>query len=62
MNHQLESGVTRIVLELCNGLLDQEHILYLDNYYLSVDLAEKLITRRIDVVGTMRKNQKKNFL
>nr|CAH7752478.1 unnamed protein product [Callosobruchus chinensis] len=40
----------RVVLELSNNLLD--------NYYTSVDLAEKLSQRRTDCVGTMRINRK----
>nr|CAH7748298.1 unnamed protein product [Callosobruchus chinensis] len=48
----------RVVLELSNNLLDKGYCLFLDNYYTSVDLAEKLSQRRTDCVGTMRINRK----
>ncbi|CAH2019884.1 unnamed protein product [Acanthoscelides obtectus] len=48
----------RVVLELSNNILDKGYCLFLDNYYTSVDLAEKLSMRRTDCVGTMRLNRK----
>ncbi|XP_035209506.1 piggyBac transposable element-derived protein 4-like, partial [Stegodyphus dumicola] len=57
-NYPEEQGPNRIVLELCHDLLDKGYTLYLDNWYTSTDLAEKMCRRKTDVVGTMRKNRK----
>ncbi|CAH1960175.1 unnamed protein product [Acanthoscelides obtectus] len=48
----------RVVLELSNNILDNDYCLSLDNYYTSVDLAEKLSMRRTDCVRTVRLNRK----
>lgn len=49
----------RIVLEMINPLLDNGRTLFVDNWYTSVDLAEKLQMRSTHLVGTLRKNRKK---
>lgn len=49
---------SRVVLELSHSLLNKGYCLYLDNYYTSPDLTDKLIRRRTDCVGTMRVNRK----
>nr|CAH7752479.1 unnamed protein product [Callosobruchus chinensis] len=45
-------------ISIDESLLDKGYCLFLDNYYTSVDLAEKLSQRRTDCVGTMRINRK----
>lgn len=47
----------RIVLQLCDELLERGYKLYLDNWYTSVPLIEKLCAHKTDVVGTIRKNR-----
>lgn len=53
-----EPKTSRVVLELADPLLDKGHCLFLDNYYSSVDLVDKLVRRRTDCIGTMRINRK----
>lgn len=48
----------KVVFSLAHDLLDRGYCLYMDNYYNSVALTEKLILRETDVVGTMRINRK----
>lgn len=48
---------SRIVLQLCNDLLHHGYRLYLDNWYTSIPLIEKLCEYKTDVVGTIRKNR-----
>ncbi|CAH1995954.1 unnamed protein product [Acanthoscelides obtectus] len=48
----------RIVLSLCDSLLNKGHCLFLDNFYTSPHLVEELTKRRTDCVGTMRINRK----
>ncbi|KAJ8963793.1 hypothetical protein NQ314_005373 [Rhamnusium bicolor] len=53
-----EPITSRIVLSLIDHLLDKGYRLFLDNYYTSIDLIDKLVKRRTDCVGTMRINRK----
>lgn len=53
-----EPIATRIVLALSDTLLNKGHCLFLDNFYNSPDLAEKLVKQRTDCVGTMRINRR----
>lgn len=48
---------SRIVLELCHDLFHQGYKLYLDNWYTSIQLADKLCEYRTDMIGTMRQNR-----
>ncbi|XGW33830.1 hypothetical protein V3C99_017916 [Haemonchus contortus] len=48
----------QVVLELMEGFLDEGRIVCTDNFYSSVGLAEKLISRRSHLVGTLRRNRK----
>ena len=50
----------RVVLQLCDGLLDSKRTLYTDNFYTSVSLARKLLRRKTHLVGTLRGNRKHN--
>ncbi|KAG8239481.1 hypothetical protein J437_LFUL018989 [Ladona fulva] len=53
-----ESITGRIVLDLSDSLLDKGYTIYLDNWYTSPALVEKLTVRCTDVLGTMRSNRK----
>ncbi|XP_046666743.1 piggyBac transposable element-derived protein 4-like [Homalodisca vitripennis] len=55
-NNELVS--TSVVMELMEHNLDKGHILYVDNYYTSVQLAKNLLARRTHLVGTVRANRK----
>ena len=52
------SVAENVVLKLMEGLLDKGRCLFVDNWYTSVSLAEKLIQRRTHLVGTIRKNRR----
>ncbi|XP_047118466.1 piggyBac transposable element-derived protein 4-like [Schistocerca piceifrons] len=43
---------SRIVLELAHDLLRKGHCIYLDNWYTSTDLVDKLTSNNTDVYGT----------
>jgi Transposase IS4 len=47
-----------VVLKLMDGILDRGHILYTDNFYTSVPLAQQLLSRKTYLCGTLRKNRK----
>ena len=47
----------RIVLRLYSDLLDRGYRLYLDNWYISIPLIEKLRSHQTEVVSTIRKNR-----
>ncbi|CAL1272460.1 unnamed protein product [Larinioides sclopetarius] len=47
----------RIVLHLCDELLERGFRLYLDNWYTSIPLIEKLCAHKTDVVGTIKKTE-----
>ena len=46
-----------VVFELLKDYLDKGHIVYLDNFYNSVPLAEKLLRRKTYIVGTLREQR-----
>lgn len=46
-----------LVLKLLNGYLNQNRILYCDNFYNSIPLAEDLLNRNTYVCGTLRKDR-----
>ncbi|XGW22980.1 hypothetical protein V3C99_005316 [Haemonchus contortus] len=48
----------KVAVELVEGFLDERRVLCTDNYYSSIGLAEKLISRRTHLVGTLRTNRK----
>ncbi|CAG5056959.1 unnamed protein product [Parnassius apollo] len=50
---------TNIVLNLCSNLLNKGHTMYTDNWYSSVDLADKLLDSETHLVGMLRKNRKR---
>jgi len=47
-------------MSLCKNILGKGHTICTDNWYTSVDLAEKLITMNTHLVGTLRKNRRGN--
>lgn len=56
-NYSQYKTATRIVLELCHGLLGQGYRVYLNNWYTSIELAQKLCTCKTDIIGTMRQQR-----
>lgn len=52
------SVATKVVFELMADCLDKGATLYTDNWYTSIELAEKLLDRNTHLVGTLRKNRK----
>lgn len=48
----------RVVLELTNSFLNKGYCLFLDNYYTSPELIDKLLRQKTDCIGTMRVNRK----
>lgn len=48
----------KIVLKLLKPYLNFERCLYIDNWYSSVELAEKLNCENTHVVGTLRANRR----
>ena len=55
-----KSASSDIVMELMENYLDCGRTLICDNWYTSVDLAEKLLQRDTHLLGTLRKNRKRN--
>lgn len=51
---------SEIVMSLCKNILGKGHTVCTDNWYTSVDLAEKLIAKNTHLVGTLRKNRRGN--
>lgn len=51
---------TSVVLKLIEPLLDKGRVLYVDNYYTSVELAKVLLHRKTHLVGTLRRNRRQN--
>ncbi|KAJ8879004.1 hypothetical protein PR048_019610 [Dryococelus australis] len=55
-----QSVPTRVVLELCDSLLNAGRVIVTDNYYTSIELANKLIDKSTNLLGTLRSNRKHN--
>lgn len=51
---------TKIVMDLSEKLLDQGRTAVTDNYYTSIELANKLLRRKTHLLGTLRVNRKGN--
>lgn len=51
---------TEIVMALCQDTLGKGHTICTDNWYTSVDLAERLADMRTQLLGTLRKNRRGN--
>lgn len=46
-----------VVMDLMHDYLDKGFVLYMDNFYTSVDLANMLLARNTHVVGTVLSNR-----
>ncbi|XP_025425482.1 piggyBac transposable element-derived protein 4-like [Sipha flava] len=55
-----QSVSSKVVMELMEPYLDSGRVLFADNWYNSVDMAEKLLCRNTHLVGTLRANRKRN--
>ncbi|XP_065093400.1 piggyBac transposable element-derived protein 4-like [Ochlerotatus camptorhynchus] len=53
-----ENQGRRIVMDLVQPFLDQGREVVVDNFFSSVDLAEKLLERKTYLTGTLRKNKR----
>lgn len=51
---------TNVVMTLAEKLLNQGRTVFTDNYYTSLDLANKLLDKQTHLVGTLRKNRRGN--
>ena len=51
---------TNVVMTLAENLLDEGRTAFTDNYYTSLNLANKLLDRKTHLVGTIRSNRKGN--
>ncbi|XP_025266673.1 uncharacterized protein LOC112638721 [Camponotus floridanus] len=51
---------TEIVMALCQDILGKGHTICTDNWYTSVDLAERLTDMRTHLLGTLRKSRRGN--
>ena len=49
---------TNVVMNICNNILHRGHTIYTDNWYTSINLAEKLIDCNTHLVGTLKKDRK----
>lgn len=47
-------------MELAAGYLDEGRTMFTDNWYTSVSLANELLSRSTNLVGTLRSNRKFN--
>ncbi|KAG8238770.1 hypothetical protein J437_LFUL016609 [Ladona fulva] len=56
--YKVENFSAKIVLDLTDPLLGKGHTLYLDNWYTSPRLVDKLVKSKTDCVGTMSSNRK----
>ncbi|XP_025191896.1 piggyBac transposable element-derived protein 4-like [Melanaphis sacchari] len=55
----IEAGLGgRVVLDLCKELENKNHVVYMDNFFSSNILFEKLLTKKIYACGTVRSNRK----
>ncbi|VVC38703.1 PiggyBac transposable element-derived protein [Cinara cedri] len=56
-----QSVSNKVVLELVEPYLDEGRCLFVDYWYKSIDLAEKLLDRNTHDVETLRANRKRNL-
>jgi len=55
----IETGLgARVVLDLCKELENKNHVVYMDNFFYSNILFEKLLVKKIYACGTARSNGK----
>lgn len=53
-----ESLSETIVSDLCENYLNEGRTIVTDNFYTSVPLAEKMLSKNTHLVGTLRKNRR----
>nr|CAH7724533.1 unnamed protein product [Callosobruchus chinensis] len=58
LESQNDSHATSVVKQLLQDYLGKGHILYIDNFYSSVSLAEYLLSEKTGMVGTLRANRR----
>ena len=58
-NYYNFNKIELISLYLLDNFLDQSRIVFMDNYYTTIKLAEFLVNHKTGIVGTMRKNRVK---
>nr|CAH7748743.1 unnamed protein product [Callosobruchus chinensis] len=58
LESQNDSHATSVVKQLLQDYLGKGHILYIDNFYSSVSLAEYLLSEKTRMVGTLRANRR----
>lgn len=58
--NQSSSHAHGVVQKLMDPYLKKGHVVYIDNFYTSVNLAESLLQQKTHIVGTLRKNRKFN--
>lgn len=54
----VNNSPTKIVLSLCNELLNKGHTIATDNWYTSLELAYELLKNETHFLGTVRKNRR----
>lgn len=52
-----KSTPTNIIMSLCKDILGKGHTVYINNWYTSIYLAEKLLEAKTHLVGMLRKNE-----
>nr|CAH7734256.1 unnamed protein product [Callosobruchus chinensis] len=57
---RLESKTDTIIMNLMKPFLHKGHELYMDNYYNSVRLSQKLLSFKTHTTGTLRANRRGN--
>jgi len=53
-----ESLTETIVSDLCQNYLNEGQTIFTDNFYTSVPLVEKMLSKNTHLVGTLRKNRR----
>ena len=53
-----EYHAIKVVLYLSDGIFDNGHCVYIDNWYTSIEICDILNKRSTDVVGTIRRDRK----
>ncbi|GBP23589.1 PiggyBac transposable element-derived protein 4 [Eumeta japonica] len=57
-NEEVNVTPQRVVMNLCQDLLNKGYSLYTDNWYTSVSLARELLENETHLIRTLRKNRK----
>ncbi|GBP44057.1 PiggyBac transposable element-derived protein 4 [Eumeta japonica] len=57
-NEEVNVTPQRVIMNLCQDLLNKGYSLYTDNWYTSVPLARELLENETHLIGTLRKNRK----